>query len=286
MHRCCIAIHKEKERGDEMSKKVNRIRLAIIASILGTALYPTTSFADATTQNQKSSVTVTDSGVTQLVDPENPGNVVNPGESPSTRGALRIDFAPTLNFSAVPIKNKLRTYYALAQQFFDDTTPRGSYFQITDRREKPTGWSIQVKQTSQFHNDSIKAASERELKGAVLTLDKGWANSLNKKEQPTVTRDTIAIKSIGEAYTVATAKPGEGKGVWTVAFGASESNQDGQKNTLTPQMNERGEPIMDPVHKNKQAYNNEAIQLTIPDGVTIHPVEYQMELTWLIGQLP
>lgn len=270
-----------------MKKQLSKLSLVIILCSTNLLFSPNIVFGEGEQLEQKNSVTVVDAKTTKPVDPENPGNEVNPGgESPSTEGSLRIDYVPTLNFSTVPIKKKGRTYYALAQQFLDATPARGSYFQITDRRENASGWSIQVKQTRQFHNDTIKEENERELKGTVLSLDKGWANSHSRKAKPTVTRDTIAIESIDTAYTIATARSGEGKGVWTVEFGASGDNEAQQENTLVPLKDENGKPIMDPVCPTKQAVANTAISLNIPDAIKVHPVEYQMELTWLIGQLP
>lgn len=231
------------------------------------------------------SVSVKGSVVTNPVDPENPENVVDPGESPSTEGPLRIDYVSPLDFGESKISKKGREYHALAQQFFGETGPRGSYIQITDQQAESSGWTLQVKQNYQFTNPVIQETSEQDLKGAVLSLDKGWANSSGTSEAPTVMRETIALNSIGSAYEVATARAGSGKGVWTIAFGASETNSSEQPVTLTPVVDQAGKSVMDSLY-NKPVYSNSAITLTIPESTKIHPVEYQTEITWILAKLP
>lgn len=235
--------------------------------------------------NQSGGVSVEGSMVTNPVDPENPEIVVDPGPSPSTEGPLRIDYVSALNFGESKISKDNRKYNALAQQFFGETGPRGSYIQITDQQADSSGWNLQVKQETQFKNAIIQEAGEQELKGAVLSLDQGWANSNSTSEAPTVTRETIALNSIGAAYEVATARSGGGKGVWTIAFGASDTNKNGQAHTLTPVTDAAGKPLIDRTY-NKPVYNNSTITLTIPQNTVIHPVEYQTEITWILAKLP
>lgn len=241
--------------------------------------------AYASSLGQKGSVSVTDSGKTDPVDPEDPGEGTDPGESPSTSGTLRIDFVSSLRFGNAKITAKDRTFHALAQNFHDETSARGSYIQITDRRPDASGWTLQVKQNTQFHNSVIQNAAEQELTGAVLSLDKGWANSSGTSGIPTVTRNTIALSEIGAAYTVATASEGQGKGVWTIEFGASSGNTSGQENTLKALTDDEGNAVMDSSYS-KQAYSNSAVSLKIPETTKIYPVQYQTELTWILAELP
>ncbi|GGC76876.1 WxL domain-containing protein [Enterococcus wangshanyuanii] len=237
------------------------------------------------TMEQSGSVSVKGSSTTNPVDPENPGTIVDPGKSPSTTGPLRIDYVSALDFGESKITKGARRYNARAQQFFGDTGPRGSYIQITDQQADSSGWTLQVKQEKQFTNPIIQNVEEQELKGAVLSLDKGWANSSSISEAPTVTRETIALNSIGSAYEVATARKNSGKGIWTITFGASESNTNNQPHTLTPVVDASHKPIIDQTY-NKPVYSNSAITLTVPETTVIHPVEYQTEITWILAKLP
>lgn len=222
---------------------------------------------------------------TKPVDPENPEKEVNPGEGPSTDGLLRIDYVSAFDFGSSEITKGKRNYQALAQQFFGETGPRGNYIQITDQQAESSGWTLQVKQEMQFTNSVIQNVEERELKGAVLSLDKGWANSSGTSEAPIVTRETIALNAIGSAYEVATAQRDSGKGVWTIAFGASSENSNNQAPTLTPLVDKEGNAVIDSIYK-KPVYSNSAITLSIPESTAIYPVDYQTKITWLLAKLP
>lgn len=235
--------------------------------------------------DQGGSVTIQGRGTTDPFDPEVPGLIVDPGDVPSTTGTLRIDFASSLDFGAAKITESDRIFYARAQLFQGDTSARGSYIQITDEREKAAGWTLQVKQSHQFKMDVPQEDSEQELIGAVLSLDRGWANAINTSKMPTVTRDTININHINNAYEVARADSGLGYGTWTIEFGASESNENNQENTITPLVDEDNAPIMDEQYQ-RQAYQNSAISLAIPEATKIYPVQYETELTWLLAELP
>lgn len=230
-------------------------------------------------------VTVEGRGNTDPIDPENPDSPADPGEGPSTDGSLRFDFVSSLNFGNAKITSSDREYFSQAQLFHSDTAARGAYVQITDERKGSTGWTLQVKQSYQFKNDVIQNVQERELNGAVLSFDKGWANAFNPANPPVVTRDTINLTNVGNYYDVARADEGSGYGTWIIEFGASEENKGNQGNTLKPLVDENGEPIIDSVF-NKQAYSNSAISLKIPDSTKIYPVQYQTELTWLLAELP
>lgn len=264
------------------------LRVKIVSAVLLLSFLPigvTEASANASSLNSKGTVTIEGSPETSPVDPENPETVTDPGEGPSTEGALRIDYVSSLDFLSAQITESDRIFSAAAQQFFDDTGPRGSYIQITDQRTISTGWTIQIKQTHQFRNTVIQEAEERELHGAILSLDKAWANSSGTSQAPTVTRETIALDAIGTAYELARAEAGNGRGVWTIAFGASETNVSNQVNTLQPVLNEYGEVFIDERYQ-KPVYSNSAITLAIPDSTKIHPVQYDTAITWILGELP
>ncbi|MGX7136394.1 WxL domain-containing protein [Enterococcus silesiacus] len=262
-----------------------QLTMVTVVCLISVSFKQEVSFATADTLDGSGSVTVTGSDHTKPIDPENPGTTVDPGESPNTTGPLRIDYVSALNFNKAIIKKNERTYEALAQQFFDETEPRGSYIQITDQRGSSTGWTLQVKQNTQFHNPVIQKQEEQTLVGAYLSLDKGWANSSGDSQAPTVTRETIGLNAINTAYEVATASPGTGRGVWTIAFGASEANSNQQSATLKPLKDSDGKAVIDEVYK-KPAYTNSAVSLTIPESTKIYPVQYETEITWILAKLP
>lgn len=266
-----------------MNKK-NKLSLILLMTLSSLAISEIALASEADALDQTGKVTVEGSGTTKPVDPENPGTDVDPGEGPSTEGTLRIDYASSLDFGRAQITEKNRTYNARAQLFKDDTPARGSYIQITDERDDAYGWTLQVKQTTQFTNSVIQDKENQQLTGAVLSLDKGWANSFGASIAPTVTRDTIAINEIGQAYQVARADAGGGTGTWTIEFGSSGTEK-AQANTLTPETDAAGKALIDETYQ-KQAYRNSAISLSIPDSTKIYPVQYQTELTWILSEIP
>lgn len=261
---------------------------------------PKVSYAEGDAQSlaTEGTVQVNDPGVTTIVDPENPEKPINPGESPSTKGSLRIDYVSSLEFGKVKLKKTDRNYHSLASVLKEESLTRGHFLQVTDFRDKNTGWVLQVKQEEQF-----KTVDYDELTGAVLSFDKGWANSTSTSGAPTVTRDAIAITNIGEVYDVARASKDSGMGVWSISFGASKDNKNNQPNTLTKAKNEtnttQNSKLADEKTKSNDAKNSEsadislnnlmensAVILNIPDATKVLPKEYQTKITWILGELP
>ncbi|MHC5374201.1 WxL domain-containing protein [Enterococcus sp. LJL120] len=230
------------------------------------------------------SVTVTDTGVTTPVDPENPGNEVDPGPGPSTTGELRIDFASSLNFGSGSTAGTNRSYTSLAQLFYNDVSARGYYIQVTDRRGDASGWTLSLSQDTQFTSGIIQDLDNQELKGAELTFGSAWANTSGNSGVPSVIRET-KLTEMNTAYNIVTAGQGQGKGVWTVSFGASAENQSDQPNTLTALKDSTGDAVIDTTY-NKPAYSNSAITLTVPDTTKIYPVQYTTTLTWTLEAGP
>lgn len=105
---------------------------------------------------------------TKPVDPENPEDEVEPGgEIVSSKGPLRFDMLPTINFGSQLLSQENQKYYAFAQLFKSNTPARGNYIQITDNRGTLAGWQLSVKQEHQFKNNTTK---HKELNGAILFL--------------------------------------------------------------------------------------------------------------------
>lgn len=228
----------------------------------------------------KGTVNVTDSGKSGIVDPEHPEQLVDPGEERSTGGSLRFDYVSALDFGKVKVGPKNRKFNSLAQNFMNkETDARGFFLQISDFRDSKSGWTLQVKQESQFKTNDYD-----ELSGAVLSFDNGWANNQSKKGTPTVTRNAISIDNIGQSYDVANATSGNGSGIWSVAFGASDKNINDQKKTLKPEKDQKGQPIIDSKY-NKPIYRNSAVTLAIPESTKVLSKEYQTKLTWVLAEL-
>lgn len=225
-----------------------------------------------------------DKGNEGIQDPEYPENIVDPGPSPSTSGDLRIDFVPQLDFSANKVSDKGMSLPVNAQLFLDETPARGNFIQITDERPKALGWSLQMRQETQFKNMNT---ANNELKGAFLSFDKSWANSTSDLAYaPTVSKEVIEVSSIGETYTLANAKSGDGSGTWSISFGASENNPLQLENTLTQRVDLNGKPVLNSDFANKQNYQNSAITLNIPAATQIDAVEYTTVITWILSELP
>ncbi|WP_207695853.1 hypothetical protein DOK67_0001430 [Enterococcus sp. DIV0212c] len=216
-------------------------------------------------------------------DPENPETITDPGPSPSTEGRLRIDFAPQLNFGQYAITDNDMSYPVNAQLFKDKTGPRGNFIQVSDFREGRQGWSLQIRQESQFKNEHAK---NTELNGAVISFDKSWVNSTREQsEAPIVSKEIIRLSNIGETYNLAEAKKDTGFGIWSISFGASADNKNGQAATLTPRLL-KDKPVLDPSFDNQQVYENNAITLSVPGATKRDPVQYSTVLTWIIAELP
>lgn len=216
-------------------------------------------------------------------DPENPGNEVVPGgEIVKTEGPLRLDFIPKLNFGPQVVSKEDQRYYANAQLFKSDTPARANYLQVTDNRGELTGWQLSVRQETQFKNSETK---NKELKGAVLSLDKQWANSsFSQDYRPTIVKDAIKIEQMETSYPIAIAEKGKGAGTWTIEFGSSGAVE-GVENTLIPLVNADGKALTEGTVGDKPMYKNQAISLFVPGKTLKDPVKYSTVLTWTIAEL-
>lgn len=219
-----------------------------------------------------------------IVDPENPKNDLKPeGDYGHSIGPLRIDFVPNLSFSRNKITADEASYAADALTFHDTLACRGQFIQVSDYREKQTGWSLQVRQETQFTNQK-KADSQ--LDGAVLSFDNSWVNTRNGTSQPPdVSKEVIRLSNIGETYTLAKAGKGTGGGTWSVSFGTSMDYEDATS-TVKPRLDEQGKAITDASKNNQAVFMNQAVRLTIPSGTKKEAGTYKTVLTWIISELP
>jgi len=267
-----------------MNKQVIQTLGLVSLSALFIGGFAMTGWADSDSVSNGGHVTFEGELITGPVDPENPGTPVDPGESPSTTGDLRIDFVPQLNFHANKITNKDVTYPVNAQLFHDGTAPRGNFIQITDLRSEATGWTLQLRQETQFQNTGTVNS---QLDGAVLSLDDAWVNSTREASlAPTVSKEVIHLDNIGATYNLAEASAGKGAGTWLISFGASSTNPKGLDSTLTPKVDAKGNAVLDSTFENQQIQENSAITLSIPGATKIDPVTYTTVLTWVLAELP
>lgn len=253
------------------------------AALFLTCLVPITGSAESNSVRSDGIVEFEGGYAQEVYDPEKPGTVVDPGESPTTSGLLRIDFVPTLSFGRNKITKGDRLFTANAQLFHSDTNARGNFVQVSDYRGTGGGWTLMVQQDDQFEN---KQTLNHQLKGAALSFDKSWVNSTrDQSEAPTVQKEVVRIENIGDSYILAEAGKEKGEGTWSITFGASEENTNEMTNTLTPSLDADGQAVIDPIF-NKPAYKNSAVSLTIPEATVIDPVPYTTVLTWILSELP
>ena len=258
-----------------MTKKANYF--FITTAILLAAVMPMKSVMAESSEIQGSGkVDLKASETSPIQDPEDPITSVDPNNVVASKGELRIDYASKVSFGKVNISDGEKKIPALAETFKTSKIKRGQFVQVTDQSGASSGWTLQVKQAKQFETKAEGDKKSHILKGAYLSFDKAWANSGGESEAPSVTRDTLGINSFDTAYEVASAKKGSGVGIWSLAFGASETNESGQPSTLREVANSTGE---------KEVVNS-AITLNIPKETTIEPGEYITELVWIIGALP
>ncbi|MHC5228298.1 WxL domain-containing protein [Enterococcus sp. LJL99] len=216
-------------------------------------------------------------------DPEHPENEVDPGETPQTKGDLRFDFVPNLNFDTVKMTKDSAKFSVNAQLFHDNTTARGNFIQISDYRDNAAGWTLQVRQENQFKNKDRLGV---ELKGAVISLDQAWTNSIyDKSLAPNVSKEVIRMNNIGDTYSLAQANENQGFGTWSVIFGASSENVNDRSNSLSQRKNEFGKELIDPIFK-KPVMMNDAISLSVPKGAVTEAGSYSTVLTWILAELP
>ncbi|MGM0125869.1 hypothetical protein IGI37_003270 [Enterococcus sp. AZ194] len=217
----------------------------------------------------------------ERVDPENPGKIVNPGESETAGKSLRIDYVPTLDFNQQVISSEDQLYPAKAQLFHDETPARANYVQVSDFRGTGKGWTLQLSQDYQFRNPDDKNII---LNGAVISLNHSWANSANQETgKPEVQKDVIEMMP-GTTYDLATAKPGAGEGTWLISFGASETNNQSMNSSLEQLLVDK-KPVTDPVYK-QDVYVNHSVSLLVPGKTEKKAVPYQTVLTWTLSELP
>lgn len=185
------------------------------------------------------------------VDPIDPEKPVDPG----TNGPLSLDYASSLNFGKQKISSVDQTYFAQPQTVKYADGSEGVvplYAQVTDNRGTLKGWSLSVKQNSQFK------AGDKELTGAKIEFLNGQVNTISESPVPSVVKATFDLTSngTGAATNVMAAAADEGAGTFVYRFGDDKTKA-------------------------------ESVKLTVPGKTTkLKDVAYKTTLTWTLNDVP
>ncbi|EGO2729910.1 WxL domain-containing protein [Enterococcus faecalis] len=191
---------------------------------LGTSILVASLFISAQTTHaeikseaqSKSEVKTILGDTTGPVDPKDPTDPNKPNpEVPGTgnKGALTIDYVPSIEFGEQEIKEKEATYNAKTEH---------PYVQVSDRRATGAGWNLKVS-IDEFKNEDQKQA----LKGAELSLKNGdiKTTSGNVSEKPQ--GNNVVLNK--DLQVIMEAKSDQGMGTWLDVFsGKKDDNENVQ----------------------------------------------------------
>lgn len=203
---------------------------------------------------------------TEIVDPVDPLDPTNPVDpidpidpekpvDPGTAGPLSLDYASSLNFGKQKISSVDQTYFAQPQTVKYADGSEGVvplYTQVTDNRGTLKGWSLSVKQNSQFK------AGDKELTGAKIEFLNGQVETVSESPVPSVVKSNFDLTSngTGAVTNVMAAATDEGAGTFVYRFG-------------------------------DEATKAESVKLTVPGKTTkLKDVAYQTTLTWMLNDVP
>lgn len=202
-------------------------------------------------------------------DPEVPVNPIDPvdpeGPNPGTDGPLSIDFASSLDFGVNKIANTNQTYFARAQTY-TDIDPTANYVQISDNRGTNAGWTLKVKQESQF--SATTATLNNVLTGAKITLKNASVASNSSATAPRE-NDEIVLNPDGTESLVMSAANLTGAGTWVNSWGTVET---------VSEVNSEGETVEVAVTKD--------VSLEVPGSTPKDAVKYQTNLVWTLTDVP
>lgn len=205
---------------------------------------------------------VPDTSVNPPVDPTNPDTAkpvvpidpTNPlGPKPGTSGPLSIDYASSFQFGEQVISTVDKVYYAAIQKFADANTGP-NYVQVTDKRGTLEGWSLSVKQNSQF-----ATADRDELIGAKITLkNANIVSDLSSYTEliPSTVNPEVVLVPDGSEQIVVTADAKQGVGTWVYRFGS-----DSQTGATS-------------------------VELAVPGKTVKRAAQYSTTMTWILQTIP
>jgi hypothetical protein len=224
---------------------------------------------------QNGSVTFEGDLPTPPRDPDKPDNPVNPGPIEPSRGDLRLILAPQLDFGRNEIVDSNMTLYTKAQLFKGGQPARANYVEVVDERAEATGWTLRLKQETQFTSTKDEKIT---LEGAQLSFVQPWASSTEESQYAPNVREAMKMLP-GNDYVIATADKGKGMHTWMISFGDSKENVSGRGNTLVP-VTENGKQVTDGEYG--PVFLNKAIELFVPENTKKEAVDYQTILTWTL----
>lgn len=242
-------------------KKFGSLFLAT-AILAGITLAPAATFAaDGGNYDSNGVITFTpNTDPTKPVDPVDPTDPVTPvdptdpsGPNPGTAGPLSIDYASSLDFGTQKITSKDEVYKAKAQKYIDKDSVEKTgpnFVQVTDNRGSETGWTLQMKQNSQF-----ETADADELTGAEITFKNGNIVTASDSAKPTG-QATIVADPAGNLKNVMSAKDGQGAGTYLLDWGIDA------------------------------ATGADSIELSVPGSTTKYAKKYSTTFTWVLSDTP
>lgn len=194
------------------------------------------------------------------IDPEVPVDPVDPIDpevpvDPGTNGPLSLDYASSLNFGKQKITSIDKTYFAQPQTVKYEDGKEGIvplYAQVTDNRGTLKGWSLSVKQNSQFK------AGEKELTGAKIEFINGQISTVSESPVPSIVKTSFDLTSNGngESTNIMAAAVEEGAGTFVYRFGDDKTKA-------------------------------ESVKLSVPGKTTkMKDVAYKTTLTWTLNDVP
>lgn len=197
------------------------------------------------------------------VDPLDPGTPVGPVDpidpekpvEPGTNGPLSLDYASSLNFGKQKISSVDQTYFAQPQTVkYEDGSEKEVplYAQVTDNRGTLKGWTLSVKQNSQFK------AGEKELTGSKIEFLNGQIDTVSESPVPSVVKANFDLTADGNGAVsnVMAAATDEGAGTFVYRFGDDTTKA-------------------------------ESVKLTVPGRTTkLKDVAYKTTLTWMLNDVP
>lgn len=242
-------------------KKIGSLLLAtsILASL---ALGATTTLAaDGGSYDSNGVITFTpNTDPTKPVDPVDPTDPVTPVDptdptdpKPGTAGPLSIDYASSLDFGTQKITSKDEIYKAKAQKYIDNDSVEKTgpnFVQVTDNRGTEAGWTLQMKQNSQF-----TTADADVLTGAEIVFKNGNVVTASDSEKPTG-KTTITADPSGALKDVMSAKVDQGAGTYLLDWGTDAATA------------------------------AESIELSVPGSTTKYAKKYSTTFTWVLTDAP
>ncbi|WP_317913494.1 WxL domain-containing protein, partial [Carnobacterium maltaromaticum] len=231
---------------------------AVLISVIALGSATVSAATTATKATNGTVKFITDTDITNPVDPLDPEVPVTPVDpvdpekpvDPGTAGPLSIDFASPLYFDEQKITTNDKNYKAVAQPLSDGTT-RPNYVQITDKRGGEQGWTLQVKQDSQF-----VTTNDKELIGAEISFSNGQPVTASRSAIPSILNASfVLVPGDATAQTVMSAKVNEGAGTQLYSAGDDTTKA-------------------------------ESVNLFVPGSTTKYADTYTTELTWTLTDVP